>query len=47
MEDKINVIPLNDIDKSILEFLQISLRNIFNKEICIVDTHALKCVALT
>lgn len=37
MENKINVIPLNNIDKSILEFLQNSLRNIFNKETCILD----------
>jgi len=37
MENKINVIPLNNIDKSILEFIQISLRNIFNKETCILD----------
>ncbi|GAH43120.1 unnamed protein product, partial [marine sediment metagenome] len=37
MENKINIIPLHNIDKSILEFIQISLRNIFNKETCILD----------
>ncbi|GAH34955.1 unnamed protein product, partial [marine sediment metagenome] len=37
MENKINVIPLNNIDKSILEFLQNRLRNIFKKETCILD----------